>query len=332
MSDQAPVEAADPFKGGEPTFTEYSKYREDGTIPERFAASIPVVEKVEEKIEAPAPKSETVEGKEPSETEQEKKERERDDRGKFAKKVEFSPEQQEAFDRAFRKKEAKLRREFEQRYAAQTSVPQATAAEKPETAANAEPKKPELPKLSTYKGTVEEYDKEVADYPAKLQAFLDSQSQYRDRVNTISKRIETSEAQAIKTYPDFKEEVQSLFDDVKNHEEPILPPHVLKAISEEAEDPLGLTYHLAKNREEFRRLAALSPQETLREVLKLDFKLGAAKSLPAPAKTEPTPKPKPPEPVGGRATSSAFDVTDEKMDADDWARQRNKQLAERRNR
>lgn len=34
-------------------------------------------------------------------------------RGTGIRRVEFTPEQQEAFDRAFRKREAKLRREFE---------------------------------------------------------------------------------------------------------------------------------------------------------------------------------------------------------------------------
>lgn len=327
----APVEAPDPFQGGEPTFEEFSKYRVDGTIPERFAASVAVTEKVEEKkLETPAPKGETVEGKEPSESEQAKQERERDEKGKFAKKVEFSPEQQEAFDKAFRKREAKLRRELEEHYAAKTSAPQATAAaEKPDTAA--EPQRPEPPKLSTYKGSVEEFEKELSEeYPKKLQAWLDAQSQHRSRVSEITKRVEDSEKKAIKAHPDYQEEFQSLANDIKNNEEPALPPHVLQAIAEEADSPHELTYYLAKNREEFRKFATLSPQNVLREVLKLDLKLAAP--TPAPAKAEPPPKPKPPEPVGARATSSAFDVTDEKIDDATWAKLRNKQVAERRGR
>ena len=118
-------------------------------------------------------------------------------------------------------------------------------------------------------------------------------------------------------------------DDIKNNEEPQLPPHVLKAIAEESEDPHELTYYLAKNRDEFRRLALLSPDQTLREVLKLDFKIATA---PAPVKTPPKDKPRPPEPVGARASSSAFDVNDEKTDGEEWARERNKQVAARRNR
>jgi hypothetical protein len=346
---EAPTEAKDPFNGAEPSFEEYSKYREDGTVPERFKGADAKTETKEEKSEVkevaapePAKAGETAEGKEPSTTEQEKQTRERDEKGKFVASEKkageeplFNPEQQKAFDKAFRKREAKLRQEFETRYA-QTSAPQATAADKtPETTADAnqEPKRPELPKLSTYKGTVEEYDKELAEYPAKLQAFLDAQSQHRSRMSAIEKRLNESETKTIKTHPDYEEEFMALQDDIKNHEEPVLPDHIIKAIAEEAEDPHGMTYYLAKNRDEFRRLAALSPPEALRAVLRLDVKLSSATNAPAPdKKPEPIPKPRPPEPVGARATATAFDVTDEKLDPDEWARQRNAELAKRRGR
>lgn len=44
------------------------------------------------------------------------------------------------------------------------------------------------------------------------------------------------------------------------------------------------------------------------------------------------PKPKPPDPVGARATATAFDVNDDKLDPEEWARQRNEQVAKRRGR
>lgn len=332
MTDQAvpavPVEAPDPFHGGEPSFEEFSKYRQDGTVPERFnpaATEPPAAEK---------PVG-TVEGKEPSETEQEKTERERDEKGKFKAKSEekdplFTPDQQKAFDKAFAKREAKLRREYETRYATQTSSsPQGTApAKEPETVATGEPQKPELPKLSTYKGTVEEYEKELGEYPAKLEAFYQAQRKVQEQSASVQKRLSESEAKVLKAHPDYRDEFQALANDILSNDEPKLPPHVLRAIAEESEDPHELTYHLAKNRDEFRRFASLSPEQTLREVLKLDFKIATAP--PAPVQAEPKRKPAPPEPVGARASSSAFDVNDEKIDADEWARQRNEQLAKRR--
>lgn len=317
-----PVETPDPFKGGETSFEEYSKYRKDGTVPERFKA-----ETKEEPKEPSEAKAETVEGKEPSkEAEQEKAEQERDEQGKFRKKVEFTPEQQEAFDRAFRKREAKLRREFEERYA-KTSEAQATPAEKAETAdADETPTRPELPKVSEFKGTLEEYDKAVAEYPAKLQAFLDHERQSQERAQSVAQRLTTSEAKAVKAHSDYQTEVEALYEDIRNDEEPKFRDDIIATIAEESEDPHELTYYLAKNRAEFRRIAALEPHQVLREVLKLELRMQAA---PAPDKKPAEPKPKPPAPVGARATSSAFDVNDTSLSPDEWARQRNEQLSKR---
>jgi hypothetical protein len=72
-------------------------------------------------------------------------------------------------------------------------------------------------------------------------------------------------------------------------------------------------------------LANLPPQAMKNVVRELSIEL-AAKSSAAPAKE---PKPKPPAPVGGRASSSAFDVNDDSLDVDTWAKLRNQQLAKR---
>ena len=206
MADEqaTPVEAPDPFHGGDPSFEEFSKYREDGTVPERFKETTEVKDPPAPPAEAAKPPAD----QESTETEQEKQERERDKEGKFAKKVEFSPEQQEAFDRAFRKREAKLRREFEQQYAAKTSAVQPTAGEKPTTAAETgEPKRPELPTLSKYAGTLEQFEKEVTEYPAKLQAFLDSQRQVQEKQTSVQKRLNDSESKTIKSPPGLQRRI-----------------------------------------------------------------------------------------------------------------------------
>src|ERR1051326_8488733 len=118
-----PTEAPDPFRGETPSHEEYVNYRLTGELPERY--------KTEQTTEPSAPTGETVEGKEPSETEQ-KTGQERDEQGKFrAKEPLFNEEQQKAFDNAFRKREAKLRREYEERLAeaSKHSSKEATAAD-----------------------------------------------------------------------------------------------------------------------------------------------------------------------------------------------------------
>jgi hypothetical protein len=346
-----PVEAPDPFQGQEPTFEEFSEYRKDGKLPERFesAAAAPKKEN-----QTPTAKAGSSEGEQPSETEQEKQEREkqeRDDKGKFKageKKTSddplFTPEQQKAFDNAFRKREAKLRREFEQRYAARTSEntqdtppAKAAAAAAETTDASGEPKPPTPPNLTTWTGTVEQYDRALGEFPAKLKAFYDAQRQQEQQTAVLQDRLATSEKATLKAHPDYKETFDALAAEIRAGDEDPLPPHVLRAIAEESEDPHGLTYHLAKNREEYQRLASITnPVEALRQVLRLEAKLQTsgdnAASAPDKNAKPKTAAPAPPEPVGARATATAFDVTDEKLSPDEWAAQRNAQLAKKRGR
>jgi hypothetical protein len=330
MSEQvvAPAEAVDPFEGKEVSFEEFSNYRKTGEVPERIKAEAPK--------EPPVAQAETVDGEEPAkEAEQEQKEPERNEKGQFKAKekpAEFSPEQQQVFDRAFSKREAKIRREYEARIADLTSKQTGTAPDKPTIQPDAPPKRPELPKLSEFAGTLEDFDKEVGEYPAKLAAYLDAERQQKERVSSVQKRIDASEAKAKKAHPDYADEFKALQDDIQSNEEPRLPDHVIKAIAEETDDPHEVTYYLAKNREEFRRFASLTPDQAAREAIRLDTRLALQAAAPAPDKKPAEPKPKPPAPVGGRASATAFDVNDTSTSADEWAKQRNEQLAKRRGR
>ena len=182
--------------------------------------------------------------------------------------------------------------------------------------------------------SIEEYDKEVAEYPEKLRAFLDAQRQVSEQAKSFKERLEKSEKAAKKAHPDYEEEFSKLQTEIQAGEEIGLPPHVLKAIAEDADDPHELTYHLITNRDEWQRFTNLSPKDALREVLKLEAKLQVTKDAPK----EPAPKPKkaetkappPPDPVGARPVVAAFDVNDEKLSADEWLEKRNAQLAKKR--
>jgi hypothetical protein len=119
------------------------------------------------------------------------------------------------------------------------------------------------------------------------------------------------------------EEFKALQDDIQSNEEPSVPDHVIKAIREETDDPHEVTYYLAKNREEFRRFASLTPDQAAREAIRLDTRLALQAAAPAPDKKPAEPKPKPPAPVGGRASATAFDVSDTSLSPDEWAKLRN---------
>lgn len=337
MSDaiQAVAVEQDPFQGQEPTFEEFSKFREDGTVPERFKPAA-----AEPKSEAPKEEAKTAEVTEPSKSEQEQKQ-ERAEDGKFKAKDKeplFSAEQQKAFDNAFKKREAKLRREFEEQIAAikkSSTTQDTTPAKESAPAASSEPQPPEIPDITTFAGSAEEFQKALKEYPAKLAAYLKAQAQHEESTKSLQKRLADSEANARKEHADFQDQFDGLVADVESGEEPKLPQEILKAIAEDTEDPHGLTYYLAAHREEYRRLAELQPGQALKEVLKLEFKIQrekeSAKEKPA---QEPKPRqtsaPAPPEPVGARVTAKAFDVNDESLSADEWAKKRNEQVYKRR--
>jgi hypothetical protein len=80
-------------------------------------------------------------------------------------------------------------------------------------------------------------------------------------------------------------------------------------------------FHLGENPEKLTSYSLLSPERLKSVIRALSQQLGAKATAP--------PKPKPPDPVGARASSSAFDVYDDSIDADTWARQRNEQLSKR---
>jgi hypothetical protein len=85
---------------------------------------------------------------------------------------------------------------------------------------------------------------------------------------------------------------------------------------------------LGKNPEAIAMYSSLSPH-AMQQVIQAVSKEIASKQAAAQVHARP-PKPQPPTPVGARQATSHFDVNDESTDVHEWARQRTKQLAERR--
>ncbi len=312
MSEETAV-MADPFQGGEPTHEEFSKWRQDGSLPERFKP----------KEETPAAKVES-EAK-PQDGQEPPKKAEQEEPGKVAAKDPlFTEDQQKAFDKAFAKRERKIRAEFERQIAELTS--KSSGKPPAEKATSAPPEEPKLPKLSTFEGTVEDYERAVSDFPAKHAAWMEVQRLQNDRAVTVHQKLSESEAKAHKNHPDYRDEFEALSRDIAADEEPKLADHILRTIAEETDDPHEVTYYLAKNRDEFRRVAALKPHEAMRQILKLEAKLAYSSKGPAPDEKPRSVKPKPPEPVGARQVTAGFDVNDDNTDADTWMKERWKQV------
>lgn len=148
-----------------------------------------------------------------------------------------------------------------------------------------EPKAADFETVGEYAEALAEYkvEKKFAEREAK-QAQERQEAAARAAQDALNKRI----AETVKDIPDYAE--------VINESDLDLPPHMAVYI---AESPLGpkIGYHLAKNSEDFDRIAKLSPIRAIAELGKLETKLekgteaAPAKDAPAVASTSRAPAP-----------------------------------------
>lgn len=92
----------------------------------------------------------------------------------------------------------------------------------------------------------------------------------------------------------------------------------------------GVFLALGKNPDAVAMYSQMPPEGMRRAVLALSREI--AQNSGKARQTSQTKAPAPPDPVGARATATAFDVNDEKTDPEEWARQRNEQVGKRRGR
>jgi hypothetical protein len=339
---QHPAEVTDPFKGEEPSFEEFSKYRQTGEVPERLKTNAePKQEEPKTESEPPSREGENVEDEDAS-TEQEKADR--DEKGRFARK--FSPEQQKQVDRILHKRLAKERERMRGEYetalkasSGKTSETQVTAtAQKPVFKADDflvanPPQEPKIPDLETFEGTLEQFNtaqKEAIEQrdnwrDAKRDAEqfkIQAEKDRNERQKVITERVKKFS----KTNPDYEDELAQLKDEIDSGSLP-MGRELIDFVSYNLDAPVEVIYHLCKNRDVLDKILATDPNKAAGELYRLDGRLQAQAAAPAPDKKPAEPKPKPPAPVGGRASATAFDVNDTSTSADEWARNRNEQLA-----
>jgi hypothetical protein len=348
MSEQvvAPAEAVDPFEGKEVSFEEFSNYRKTGEVPERIKAEAPK----QQESEPSNAEGENVEDQDPS-IEQDAEVR--DEKGRFARPPEskFTPDQQKYVDKIVQKRLAKqaaqLRAEHEAAFKAssgKTSETQVTAtAQKPAYKADDflsanPPEEPQFPDPDTFSGTWEELklaQKEAIkqrdnwrDAKRDAEQFkIQAEKDRNERQKVITERVKKFS----KTNPDYEDELAQLKDEIDSGSLP-MGRELIDFVSYNLDAPVEVIYHLCKNRDVLDKILATDPNKAAGELYRLDGRLQAQAAAPAPDKKPAEPKPKPPAPVGGRASATAFDVSDTSLSPDEWAKLRNEQLAKRRGR
>jgi hypothetical protein len=312
----SPVEATDPFNGQSPTLHEFNSYRATGEVPARFAPA---------EDADPEPADETpAEGEEPETAPETAPE---DDQ-----------EPPEGIGNKARRRFEKLLAENKALKAAQQAKPDVTPVPSPAPqAAQVAPTSPE-PTVNDTKddGTLKYAD--YADFVKALGRWSAEQTLHEAHQREVQQR-QVSQVQ--ENVEDARKRYGTEFDSVIEPTaatimgDKTIPMQVKQMLSESDVLP-ELIYTIGtdqKTMKELERLSRVNPSQAIRYIATLEagirLELAAEPNAAATPEPKKTAAPKPPSPVNG-ASSRAFDVSDESLSPDDWARKRNQQLASRR--
>jgi hypothetical protein len=168
----------------------------------------------------------------------------------------------------------------------------------------AKPPVGDKPKAEDFK-TVGEYTDALVEWKfnqrVKAQEESDTRKQQQQAVQSVQQQFADRVAATAKEIPDYHEVIESADWEV---------PHHMQAYIVDSENGARLGYHFAKHRDEFDRIAKLSPIRAMAELGKLEDRLFGKKpeapSAPA-APTQVSRAPAPITPLEGKSTTVAKD-------------------------
>lgn len=302
----SPAETPDVFNGENVSMSEYSKYREDGALPERFQA--------EDAPPAPADDQE-----EPDELEEEEEaapdsapEEPQELKAKTAKRI------QQLLDET-----KELKRQLAEK---QVAKPESTPAPEPQAAGEPTPEDKNADGSMKFK-TYEAFTKALARWEIR-QELAEQQREQRER--TAKEALQTKLNEARERYDNADDVIFPANEAIQNARIPL----AVKEIFAQSDVFVDLCYVVGsdpKALKDFISLAQTNPRAAIGKIYEYERGIHQELGKLVPAGETPARKtaaPKPPSPVGGGSTR-AFDVSDESLSAEDWMRKRNKQLAAR---
>ena len=254
-------------------------------------------ENVESNVEETTANTDDV-GEEGEETDEPKKQK----RG-FAKRI-------ERFNQKLSAKEAEI--EYWKQVALKAGV-QESPQPAQQVATGTKPKIQDYPDLETYTEALTDW---------KLQQSL-SQVQQQTAIMQTAKTYEARLEQFKQTARDFDDVMTEFVEDYGN----MNVPEVIQVAMESDVGP-QLAYHLAKNTNEFERIAKLPPHRRLLELGKLEDKISAQsqKSAPVRETKKISEAPKPVQPVRGTGKVDSLDLSDPNISYSEWLKRREASL------
>jgi hypothetical protein len=310
----SPAEVEDVFKGQHVSLSEFSKYRQDGELPARFK---PAAES--EPADTPE-ETETSEGDEPeSEPESDPEETQEPPQKGAEKRI-----------KQLLAKIKELERKPAEKQDVKTESSPEPAPQYTRTKPTAEDKNQDgTPKFNTYEDFVEE----LADWKAEQRLESAKREQVQQEAQKALKG-KLDEARA--RYDDADDVIFPANQAIQNAK----IPQVVKEVVAQSAEFVDLLYVVGSDPAELKKfieLAQTDPRAAIGKVFEYERGIREELSRPrddkgkftAAPEAKKTSAPKPPSPVGG-ASSRAFDVSDESLSADEWARKRNQDIQKRR--
>lgn len=339
-------ETPDVFNGESPSLAEYIRYRDEGEVPARFKPAETTAEAAPaESSEGEPPESEPeAEPEEQQEKPQRKKLNAEERVAQLRSTVERLWQQDDPDTIKIAQLEATIDK-IEQRSGKSRKAEPAPAVQQPPAAAQQAPAQSYQEWRKTFKPTewmngfiTQNPDATWEDANAAMSDYLgDVREAFREREQVVrqqASQLQTQVDEARTRYGDaFDEAVKPALQAISGDRK---IPDAVKAMLGESENLSDLLFTLGSDQkalDRFMETARTKPGQALRHIAILEAEIrqelqkDAQPARQTPAKTQ-TAAPKPPSPVGG-ASSRAFDVSDESLSAEEWARKRNADLQRR---
>lgn len=317
MSEQTVVaesSSVDVFNGESPTFDEYSRYRQSGELPERFK---PAEEAEAAPADAPEETVESEDEESESEPESEPEETQEPPKGSGAEKriKQLLAEKKE------------LQRKLEA--AAKQDVKPAPSPAQPQYTRPKPTSEDKNQDGSAKYATYEDFVEELADWKAE-QRWVAAQREQAAQAQARELQSKVDEARS--RYENFDEVMQPVAAAIVGDQQ-VSP--VVKSMLNDSEFLPDLLFTIGSDQKDldaFVKMAKENPGKAIRYIAVTENLI--REELEKEPEGEKTPEvkktaaPKPPAPVSG-GNSRAFDVSDESLSAEEWARKRNAQIQKR---
>ena len=306
------------------SFVEFSKLRQSGELP---MTSVP--DKTPEGTPADAPKEAEKKAEAESETASDKPQ-EQDEEHRVPK---WRFDQELAKKRQLKEELDKVKAELETIRAPKDVKPPAPAS-KAETSEELEP--PKFPDEADYDNW-EAFAAYKKEYPKLMAQFTRAlaESERKKAIAEIQQRQQAEASMKV-----WNERVAKAKQDYQDFDTTVIPaataivqdadiPQTVKDFLDQSDAAIDLMHEIGKDQaslQDFIDTAKRNPSSAIRKAAMIEASLqkpevkAEAKPAPEPEKPKPS-KPKPPETVAARA-SSAFDVNDDSMNPEEWARRR----------